>query len=781
MIDGLRDIRVVDLTTGIAGAYATKLFADAGAEVIVVEPPEGDPMRRWSASGSVPEGEDGALFRYLHTSKRSVRSSVPDEELAALIAGADLLVEAGTVDVDALRALHPQLVVLSITPWGRTGPWAGRPATHFTVEAAAGSLLYRGLPDETPYQAGGRIGEWTTGSYAAAAALPGVLHARRTGAGAHLDCSMLEVMAIANSTFSDIMNSMQGRPPLLTPPRSLESPSIERAKDGWVGFNTNSGQMYQSFLMLIERFDLLDDPEWNSLGHRMLHLEEWQAMIDAWLPEHTVAEVLERCGELRIAAAHVHDGETILTDEHLAARGVFVENPAGFLQPRPPYFIDGEVIRPFEAAPAIGEADGAIEARTRPEPTEPASATAKPLDGVRVLDLTSWWAGPSGTGVLAALGAEVVHVESTTHPDGMRATGYMFGQPNWWEWGHMFVAVNVNKLDLTLDLGQDRGLELLHELIKTCDIVVENFAPRVTERWGITWDLVHALNPSAVMVRMPAFGLSGPWRERVGFAQTMEQMCGLAWITGPLDGPPRIVRGPCDPIAGMHGVIAMLTAFDEARRTGEGHFVEAVMIEAALNCSAEQLLEFTAYGQHMTRHGNRSPEAAPQGVYRCSGTERWLAVSIATDAQWRAMRVVLGEPAWAMEPAFDTAAGRHAGHDLLDERLAEWAAGQVVEDVAERLVDVGVPAVVGWDPRHASFHPQLVARGLYEPVLHEAVGEHPVPGLPLRWSGIDRWNETPSPLLGKHNHEVLTRILGLTDAEVDDLEAAGVIGTTVTT
>ena len=205
------------------------------------------------------------------------------------------------------------------------------------------------------------------------------------------------------------------------------------------------------------------------------------------------------------------------------------------------------------------------------------------------------------------------------------------------------------------------------------------------------------------------------------------------------------------------------------------------MIEAALNCSAEQIIEFTAYGQHMTRQGNRSPEAAPQGVYRCSGTERWLALSIATDEQWRALCAVLGEPGWATDHAFDTASGRHAGHDLLDEQLAEWAAAQIVEDIVERLVDAGVPAVVGWDPRHESFQPQIMARGLYEPVTHEAVGEHPVPGLPLRWTGIDRWNETPSPLLGKHNRDVLTRILGLTDTEVDELEAAGIIGDTVKT
>lgn len=767
-IAGLSGIRVLDLTTGVAGNYATKLFADAGAEVIAVEPEAGSPLR------------GRGLFDYLHTSKRSVRATVPDEELAALVASADLVVESGTVEVDGLRASHPQLVVLSVTPWGRTGPWAGRPWTHFTVEAASGSVVYRGMPTEpVPYQAGGHVVEWTTGSYAAACALPAVLHARRTGDGAHLDCSMLETMAIAGSTFSDLMNNMLGRPPLeaLGVARSVETPSIEPCKDGWVGFNTNSGQMFLNYLMVIERFDMLDDPEWISLANRLKRWDEWNEIQHAYLREHTVDEILDRAAEFRVAAAQVNDGETILSNDHFVQRGVFVENPAGFLQPRPPYLIDGEVVRSFEPAPELGEADGSLADLEYPARNIRRSSDAgMPLEGVRILDLTSWWAGPEATHVAAYLGAEVIHVESPTHPDGMRATGFYFHPDTWWEYGHMFVNVNTNKLGITLDLSQERGLEIVKELVKHCDIVVENFAPRVCERWGITWDVVHELNPRAVFVRMPAFGLSGPWRDRVGFAQTMEMMAGMAWVTGPLGGPPRIMRGPCDPIAGMHGAFAMLTALEDARRNGVGHFVEAPMVEAAVNCAAEVIVAFTADGEHLTRLGNRSPEAAPQGLYACKGWERWLALSVTDDDQWLALRKVLGEPDWALNPAFDTHEGRWAGHDELDERLAAWAADQDVDDVVDRLVDAGVPAVVGWDPRRVSFHPQIQARGLYEDTDHPVVGVQPCTGLPVRWSGIDRWVRTPAPTLGQHSREVLSRLLGLTDAQLDDLEAAGVIG-----
>src|SRR5207302_9553398 len=185
---------------------------------------------------------------------------------------------------------------------------------------------------------------------------------------------------------------------------------------------------------------------------------------------------------------------------------------------------------------------------------------------------------------------------------------------------------------------------------------------------------------------------------------------------------------------------------------------------------------FTAHGEHLTRLGNRSPEAAPQGLYKCEGWERWLALSITDDDQWLALRKVLGEPDWALNQAFDTLEGRWAGHDELDERLSAWAADQDVADVVERLVEAGVPAVEAWDPRRESFHPQIQARGLYEDIAHPVVGVQPCIGLPVRWSGIDRWVRTPAPTLGQHNREVLSRLLGLTDAQLDELEAAGVIG-----
>lgn len=781
MIEGLSHLRVVDFSTEIAGPYCTKLLADAGADVIKVEPPEGDPMRRTTATGADLNGEDSALFCFLNTSKRSVVGRLGDPHVDDLVAGADIVVEdvgPRHFDVAALRAKHPHLVVVSITPYGTTGPYADRPATEFIVQAESGSVLYRGRPDREPVQVGGRVSEFQGGAYAAPPAIAAALRARRTGVGEHIDVSLVESMVIATTTFADLSNHLHGRPELTAPIRNPETPSIERAADGYVGFNTNTGQMFQNFLLLIERPDLLDDADLATFSGRLARRDEWEAIMQEYMSKHTVAEIVERAAELRIPVAPVCNGQTILDNEHLVERGVFVRNPAGFVQPRVPYLVEGEPVRPFEPAPKLGEHTSTVEPRPTPTPTEPGSdPTALPLAGLKVLDLTSWWAGPSSTQFLAAMGAEVIHVESTSHPDGMRLTGYIYGRPEWWEWGHMFAAVNTDKLGLTLDMSHERGRELCRRLIEWADVMVENFAPRVVESWGFDRDGVLAINPRIVYCRMPAFGLSGPWRERVGFAQTMEQLT-MAWITGYADDQPMIPRGPCDPLAGLHSAVAMLTALAERDRTGRGVFIESTMVEAALNVCAQPIIEYSAYGKLMERMGNRSPYCAPQGVYRCPGFDQWIAISIATDEQWQGLRRALGDPQWSADPEYDTFAGRMAKHDLLDERLGEWAAELDDLDAAvEHLVAHGVPAARAWEPRIGSRHPQLIARGFFEELDHPLLGRHPVPGQPYRFSTVERWTHRATATLGQHNHEVLSGILGLSDAEIAQLEADGIIGT----
>jgi crotonobetainyl-CoA:carnitine CoA-transferase CaiB-like acyl-CoA transferase len=792
MTAGLAGIRVLEVAEQIAGPYCGKLLLDGGADVVKLEQPTGDSLRASS----------DALFAYLNAGKRSVVGELGDAYVAELLADADLLITAhglesdaaSRVDVAALRAAHPNLVVVSITPYGTTGPWSDRRATEFTLQAESGSIGMRGVMGREPFQAGGRVAEWGAGSYAAVAALPAVLRARAGGGGEHLDVAMLEVANLIYTNFSETMNRLlngsaaEPQHAFLAP--TVETPSIEPVTDGYVGFCTNAKQQFLDFLLLIERPDLQADETLSQFGGRVLRFDEWNAILRSWLADKTVADVVERASALRIPVAPVCSGATVLEHEQLAERGVFIRDASGsFLQPRRPYRIDGAVPPLPGPAPRLGEHTHARPsfATPRAAAADPPIATGTlPLAGLRILDLTAWWAGPSAAHVLACLGAEVLHVESTGHPDGVRMIGGMFAAhyADWWEASPHFLQTNTNKLDVTIDLASARGRSLMDDLIRHCDAVFENFTPRVLDGFDLTWERIHAINPRAVMVRMPAFGLDGPWRDHTGFAQTMEQLSGLAWVTGHRDDQPRIPRGPCDPLAGLHAALAFLVAWRAGAASGTGHHVESTMVESALNVAAEQVVEWSAHGRLLQRDGNRSALAAPQGLYLCaegqtgdSGVAGWLALSVASNVQWRALRRVLGDPAWARDPALDTMAGRRAAHDAIDAALKAFTATRARDALIADLRAHGIPASAVASPcRLAQSNPQLAARGYFESPQHPVVGAMPVAGLPLRSDRVASWVRTPAPRLGEHNARVLGGLLGLSADELRALEAEGVIG-----
>ena len=783
-MQGLRELRVVDFSHRIAGAYASKLLADAHAEVIKVEPAEGERLRRWSASGQDLQGKDGPLFQFLNTSKKSVIGEPGDPHVDALLTGADLAIEtSGNADLDgrALAERFPGLVVLSISDYGLDGPLSGQPCADLTIQANSGAVSTRGLQSQPPVMCGGQTTEWIGGTFAAVAALAATRGARKSGQGEHIDFSLCEVMNIGSTTYVDLMDHLNGRPEPIGGPRSVELPSIEPTLDGWVGFNTNTNQQFTDFLLLIERPDLLAETEWAMMQTRMARMDEWNEIVRAWTTQHTTAEVVERASLLRIPVAPVNSGKTVFDHVHLQERGVFKKNPTGgFLQPRPPYLLDNEGPRPFEAVPEIGEHTDAIEPRMRPKAGTTPSAAAKPnlpLAGIRVLDTTAWWAGPSACQMLASLGADVIKVEAIQRPDGMRMAGGMFiSESEWWERSAITLSANTNKRGLTLNLTDPTGLELCKKLIKECDVFIENFSPRVVENFGLDWEHIHEINPKCIVVRMPAFGLSGPWRDNVGFAQTMEQMSGLAWITGHDYDQPRIQRGPCDPLAGMHAAFATLVALAEREHSGRGHLLECTMIEGALNAAAELAVEWSANGVELNRDGNRGPQGAPQNIYACAGDEKWLALVVRDDEEWAALKRLLDNPTWAEDEEFATHAGRRRKHQVIDETLASWCAGRELDETVAALLAVGIPAAGVWDARIQSKHPQFIARGFFEDVDHPVVGIHPVVRPPFRFATVDRWNRTPCPTMGQHNHEILSE-LGLSAEEIAQLEVDEVIGT----
>ena len=785
---------VVDLTANLAGAYCAKMFTDAGAIVTRIEGASGDPMRRWQWSGEAVNG-DGPLFRYLRHGQRSFVSAlgIADPLLAEMCATADLvLTSAGPAEAAARRspddliAALPGTIVCAITPYGLVGPFADRPATEFTVQADSGAISLRGIRELPPFQMGGRIIEWVGGAYAAVAALAAVLRSRSTGHSELIDVSLCEVANLTGTNFSDLFNSLAGRPPFdpSVPPRTVELPSIEPTLDGWVGVNTNTRVQWEAFCLLIERPDLIDDGAFAALATRWARADEWNDIVRTWTRAHTTHEIVERAALLRIPVAPVSNGRDVLELLHAAERQVFIGDPTGtFRMPRRPYTFDGEPAPEPRPIPTVGEHSNEVPPCRRGRPSRPSRPSEPqppplPLAGLTVLDLTAWWAGPSAAAIFAALGADVVHIESTRRIDGMRtAGGAFFGRDQWWEYSAFFLQANTNKYGVTLDLDRPDGRALALELVGRADIVIENFTPRVLESFDLDWPVIHHANPQAILVRMPAFGLDGPWRDRPGFAQTMEQITGLAWMTGHSEDQPRIQRGPCDPNGGVHAVFATLVALERRDRTGVGSLVEAPMFEAALAVAAEPVLEWSAHGVLIGRDGNRSPAAAPQNLYAGRGHEQWLAVSCETDAHWAALVEAIGRPDLAREPDLCDLAGRRRQGTRLDAIVGGWVAGREVEDAAGALIAAGVPAAVMTDARRTFDHQQMSDRGYFESVDHPVVGEHLTPGLPFRYASVDRWIRRPAPTIGQHNREILGGWLGHSDEELEVLERDGIIGT----
>lgn len=760
--------RVLELCNGLPASYCGKMFADAGAEVVKVESPQGDALRQWSAGGP-----PGALFDYLAAGKKSVVDH-GQPEITSLLAGADLVITdlTGGRTLDDITAhTAAAAVVVAVTPFGTTGPYVENQlaANEFILQALCGSIAGRGWPDDEPVQAGGRLGEWLAGTFAAAAAAATTRHAARSGRGHIIDVSTYEAMAIAMGGLSAMSASVLGADSLLHE-RSLELPSIVSTADGMVGFCTITAQQFQDFLVMIERADLVGDAELASFAGRVERRDEFLGMVTEWTARRTTQEIIDLAVAFRIPVAPIATPETLPEIDHFRERGVFVESPTGALVPRVPYRSDAMATRAPAEPPRLGADNGRVQWPARPQPPHSADPDTLPLSDIRVTDFTAFWAGPVATQLLGALGADVIKVEGVRRPDGMR---FSAGRPpdwdHWWEWGPVFLCSNNNKRGVSIELGTDTGRELALGLIAASDLVVENFSPRVMANFGLEWDAVRAANPRAILVRMPAFGLDGPWRDRVGFAQTMEQATGMAWVTGHADGPPVIPRGVCDPIAGLHAAFAAVAGLVIRDRRGAGMQVEATMVEAALNVAAEMLVEYSRNGIALCRNGNRGPDANPQGVYRCRGDDDWVALAALDGAARASLSGLLGQPGlqdadWAERV------------DDIDKLISAWAAGHSVTEAAAALRAAGVAAAPVTPAAALLTDPQLQARGFWETVDHPVAGSFLCTGMPFAFLGMPRrWIRRVPPLYGQHTGEVLTGLLGLSEHDLDALRRSGTI------
>ncbi len=406
-----------------------------------------------------------------------------------------------------------------------------------------------------------------------------------------------------------------------------------------------------------------------------------------------------------------------------------------------------------------------------------------PLSGIRVCDLTWIIAGPTATRVLADFGADVIRVEHQQAADPIRFGRPLHGDQPTLNNSGFFNYFNRNKRSILLNVRHPLGMELLHKLIAVSDVVIENFSSGVLDSWELSYEAQKAINPGIIYCSISGFGHSGRDKHFTTWGPTAQALSGLTLMSG-LPGKPPAGWGYSymDHTAGYYGAIAIMMALHHRNKTGEGQHIDMSQVEAGMVLTGPAVLDYTVNGRSFRREGmppgNRAwePGMAPHNTYRCAGEDRWVAMAVRNDAEWRAMAQAMGDPAWAADERFATTAGRLANQDDLDARIAEWTAVREDYAVMHTLQAAGVPAGVCQTPGdRVEKDEQFKGRKWWATMPHAEVGEaSEFDGVTPRLSLTPGTNRTASPLIGEHTRDVVTELLGLTEAEFAEHEEMGV-------
>lgn len=797
---GLEGIRVVELGEGVSAAYASKLMGDLGADVVKIEPPGGDRARlRGPFPRGVPDPEQSGLFLYLNTNKRGIRLDPASERAAfeRLVARTDILVHNvpaaqmarhGLV-YDELRRLNPRLVLCSITPFGLSGPYRDYRAHDLNLVHGGGwGYLCPGALERTdapPLTPAGSQAEFQAGLAGALAALAACRGAQRTGSGEHIDlsaqafvASFLE-QALPYYTYVEQVATRFGQ-------RLLYPWGIYRCADGLI------------FLAVIEEdqwarlVEFMGHPEWaqldlfaNTVGRSQnwdvvkLHLEEWFA-------DWKVDDLFHAGQARRICFAPVFTLSQVAAQDHLKSRGFFVEvthpRAGRLVHPGAPYRLDRPWWSIRRPAPLLGEHSDEIRAEldtpvsARPVFSGPRTPR-QPLDGVRVVDLTWVWAGPFAAMHLAHLGADVIKLESVTRLDAGRRLPVV---PRGEKWGPnrsgYFNQWNQGKRSCAVNFGKPEGVQIAKELIACSDVVIENFSTGVLDRLGLGYEVLRGLRADIILASISGYGHTGPLKDYMAYGPAVAPLTGLSSLTGYAGDVPREVGiSYGDPNAGINAAVAIAAALLARERTGEGQHIDLSLWEPMAALVAEGWMEFAMNGTQPERMGNRHPQMAPHGCFRCAGDECWLTVACGSDAEWRSVCAVMGRPELAADPRFADLAARKRNEDELERLIGAWTRERDRWDVTRDLQAAGVAAFPSLSSRDLVEDPHLAQRGFFERLPHPEVGARTHAGIPWRLSEGRNGVRAPAPLLGADTDSVLGELLGYSPARIAKLRESQVL------
>ena len=800
MTTALEGLRVLDISQGLAAPYAAKLLGDLGADVIKLEPLEGDEARRRGPFPGAADIEASAPFLYANTSKRSVvidYSNPSDLELQArLLADADVVISheiepalaARGLGYEHLRQQNPRVVLATVTGFGSDGPYADWQWNHLVAGALGGFTHLCGRPDREPIQMGATVTETLTGAYAAVATLIAVRAAREHGRGDHVDVSAMETAinaALLPVQRYDYTGVIGVRNADVGPAPSFILPTA----DGYVGANVLTQAQWEMMCQFFGRPELIDDPLFADAWSRMGNSRELANELAEQTRSRTSEDVFHDAQTWRIPFGLIPDmAEVLNLLPHREREFMFeFEHPrAGRVQmPGVPWMFGDE--RPVgRRTPLLGEHTEEVRSASLSPRSAGGDAAgrggipSRPLEGLRVIDLSMFMSGPMTSLVFADGGADVIKIESVQRIDGWRAGGS--SEEYWWEWAPQFNWVNRNKHGITLNLNDQRGSDVVRHMVREADIVVENYTPRVMGNFGLSYEQLREINPELIMISMPGFGLTGSWSHYTAFANTTEQMSGLPHLTGYADDQP-IFSGTTggDPLAGVMGALALLSALERKRHLNAegkpgGCHIDLSQTETATCFTGEAVTAYSISGDDPGRVGNFHARIAPHGTYPCRD-DRWIAIACETDAQFADLARLMGRDDW-LEMASDFV-HRDAAREAIDAAIAGWTSSRDAAELMRTLQELRIPAGAVYTGRDLLEDPHLAAREFFITQHHTYAGEHRYPLQPYRfrnWSGPEA--DRPSPTLGRDTREVLARLTPLTEAEVDQMEADDVIGTT---
>jgi crotonobetainyl-CoA:carnitine CoA-transferase CaiB-like acyl-CoA transferase len=774
----LAGVKVVDATSTVAGQFCGRLFADYGAEVILVEGPAGAATRREG-----PRDDTGSLlFRHLNQGKAGFSQegdAASDPDLDRLLREADIvLVGAG----DPLAARAEGAIVCRVSDFGEQGPhrnWRGGEMVH---QALSGVMFTTGAQAREPLYGVGRRTAYACGATAYISCLAALIWRDRTGESQGVEAITAEATAamgqnlVTQYSYSRTYASRRQYPGML---------AQLMCRDGWLVLFALRG--WPAICRIFDSPQLAEDPRFNGVAALRRNWAEAVAILREKARDRGVEELIEQLQQAKVSSARIPTLTELLETPQFVGRGMFRTDAEGKLDSLGPVFRTRSPHRAPATAPELGE-----RARFRTESLErrsslppPTVADRLPLQGLRVLDFTQAWAGPMTARALAFLGAEVIKIENGARLDSWRGPAVGVNDPasypdrlggeRPYDRNALFNTQNHDKQSISLDLKSPSGQDIAQRLAAKCDVVLANFSPHALAKLGLGYEALSQGNPKLVMVEMPAFGNDGPWSSHVGMGKTMEAAAGMASLIGYGDGEP-VLTGPAylDPIGGLHGAAAVMTALAERDRTGIGQYVEVAQVEAAMHWIGEYILQAGRTGEVFRPDANRLPDMAPHDAFPCAGEDQWMVIACPDDETWGRLAAATGVTELA-HTKFEALAGRVQHAEALKAALSPWSRARDKHEAADQLRAAGVPAAPVNSGADVWRDPFLRSRGFIQELTHPAAGVSEYPGLAYRLSRTPGAIRSPAPCFGEHTHAVLGGLLGLSRAEIAALVEAGVV------